>query len=75
MSQPDATENTPADLARAESLGRIAAKNGQPVTQCPFEANGSPEQRELAIRYVRAYYRAEPTRTEKDGTGWWDRYR
>lgn len=66
--------NTDSDLSRAEAFGRHAARNGQAVTACPYEANGDEDQRELATRYVRAYYEAEPTRKEHTGK-WTDSYR
>jgi hypothetical protein len=43
------------DLARAEALGRLAARGGKSVRTCPYEANGDPDQRILAARFVRAY--------------------
>jgi hypothetical protein len=45
------------DLARAEAFGRVAAKGGLSVQSCPYEANGSPNDRVLAARFVRAYLR------------------
>jgi hypothetical protein len=46
------------DIRRAESLGRIAAADGLPVNVCPYEANGDPDHRVLAVRFVRAYMKA-----------------
>lgn len=42
-------------LRRAESLGRIAARGQLGHDSCPFEANGTPEQRVLARRWMHAY--------------------
>ena len=46
---------TARDVARAEAFGRLAARTGQPVGACPYEANGGPDERVLAARFVRAY--------------------
>jgi hypothetical protein len=46
------------DLARAEAMGRIAARGRCGIESCPYEANGSPDERVLAGRFVRAYVAA-----------------
>lgn len=46
---------SPQDLSRAEAYGRLAARTGKPITVCPYEANGSPDQRVQARSFVSAY--------------------
>jgi hypothetical protein len=49
---------TPRDLARAEAFGRLAAREHLGVRSCPYEANGTPDERVMAARFVAAYVRA-----------------
>lgn len=46
---------TAASYSRAEAAGRLAARAGTGIKSCPYEANGTPEQRVLAARFVHAY--------------------
>lgn len=48
------TMPTDADFARAEALGRAAARAGQPVDSCPYP----PDARVLRMRWVLAFTRA-----------------
>lgn len=40
---------------RAARGGRLAAKAGKSPAHCPYDANGSPDQRVLAVVFVRAF--------------------
>ena len=46
---------TARDVGRAEAMGRLAAGDGLDVDACPYRADGSPDDRLLAARWVRAY--------------------
>lgn len=43
------------DIARAQALGRAAARAGLPVTSCPYPWDGSPADRVLRMRWALAY--------------------
>lgn len=45
----------------AEAFGRLAARAGKSVRECPYEANGNPRQRMLSARFVHAYFDAGGT--------------
>ena len=45
-----------ADRDRAAQLGRLAARSRR--RDCPYNANGDAEQRQLALVYVRAFIAA-----------------
>lgn len=60
---------TPAELARAEAFGRVAARGGCQVTSCPYEANGTPSERVLSARFVRAFLAHGGTITVDFGDG------
>lgn len=47
--------NTGRDLQRAEAMGRLAARDGCGYRSCPYEADGGPDERQLAARWVRAF--------------------
>lgn len=42
-------------LAIATRMGRRYAEAGRPVTECPYNPNGSPSDKVLARRFVHAY--------------------
>jgi hypothetical protein len=46
---------TAQQLEQARRFAIEAARRGRPVTACPYNANGTPEQRRLALAFVRAY--------------------
>ena len=43
------------DIRRAEAFGRLAARDGCGYQSCPYEADGGPDERQLAARWVRAF--------------------
>ncbi|MGH8877006.1 MAG: hypothetical protein ACRD0P_06670 [Stackebrandtia sp.] len=49
----------PTRLARLAAMraGGYAARHGHPLSVCPFNANGSPDERVLALAFARAYLR------------------
>lgn len=51
--RPRATQlqTTDPDIARAQALGRLAAREGRPVSTCPY----GDDQRALRMRWVLAY--------------------
>lgn len=50
---------TPAERDRAHRLGTLAGRSGSGLAgACPYEANGDPDQRGLALVFVRAYVAA-----------------
>ena len=55
---------TGAERMRAIRLGRLAAGRGSPVTACPYNANGTPAERVLALLFVREYQRHAPDPTD-----------
>jgi hypothetical protein len=56
------TAPTDYELARAERLGRATAHAGRALSMatCPFDANGTDDQRVLARRFVTAYVGERP---------------
>lgn len=58
MSTPGPTQ---VQRDRAARGGRLAAKSGKSVARCPYDANGTPHQRQLAVVFVRAYFEAGGT--------------
>ena len=48
-------------MKAADLLGRQFAKAGRPITDCPFDPNGSPEQQAKALRFVQGYLAAKPS--------------
>jgi hypothetical protein len=42
-------------MRAADLLGRKYAQAGKPITDCPFDANGTPEQRAKALRFIQGY--------------------
>ena len=53
--------NTPTDAERRRvaSAARVAADAGTPITVCPFDPNGTPRERILALTWVREYLDAQ----------------
>ncbi len=49
------TMPTVEEIARAERAGRMFARLGRPVVDCPWDANGDGSQRVLARRFVRGF--------------------
>lgn len=49
------------EIQIAEAFGRLAARNGKSVRECPYEANGYRRQRMLSARFVHAYFEAGGT--------------
>lgn len=50
---------TPAERDRAHRLGTIAGRSGRGLAgACPYEANGSPDDRVLTLVFVRAFVAA-----------------
>lgn len=49
---------TKRDIQRAEAFGRLAARNRQSIHACPYEANGTPDDRVQAAHFIRAYLKA-----------------
>jgi hypothetical protein len=56
------------DTDRAERLGSLAARANRPVTACPFDANGTLQQRVLARRFVRGYVSVAPGAVDTTST-------
>lgn len=53
---------TTSQLAIATRMGRRYAEAGKAITECPYNANGTPADKVLARRFVHAYNGvAEPT--------------
>ncbi len=52
---------TPQELSIAEAFGRLAARTKKGTRVCPYEADGTPDQRVLAARFVHAYFEAGGT--------------
>ena len=50
--------NSRRDIQRAEAFGRLAARTGLTYRSCPYEADGNPDERQLAGRFVHAYLAA-----------------
>ena len=48
-------------MKAADLLGRRYAKEGRPITDCPFDVNGTGEQRAKALRFVQGYLAAKPS--------------
>lgn len=42
-------------MRAADLLGRKYAQANRPITDCPFDANGTPEQRAKALRFIQGY--------------------
>jgi hypothetical protein len=49
------TMPTSEEIDRAEQAGRMFARAGRPVVDCPWNANGDGAQRVLARRFVRGF--------------------
>lgn len=58
--------NTTRDIQRAEAFGRLAARDGCKYDACPYEADGGPDERQLAARWMRAYMGAGGSIDEGD---------
>lgn len=52
----------------AARAGRLAARAGKPPTDCPHPVNGTPVQRALALRWLRAYNRVAGAAKTSDGS-------
>lgn len=48
-------------MKAADLLGRMYAREGRPITDCPFDPNGTPEQRAKALRFVQGYVSGNPS--------------
>lgn len=46
---------------RAAKLGKFAAQRDKPLTACPYDPAGSPQQRVAAAAWVRAWHHWHPT--------------
>jgi hypothetical protein len=44
----------------AAEIGREFARQGRPITDCPYDANGEGEERVYALRFVRGYNQIAP---------------
>lgn len=49
------------DMKAADLLGRLYAKQGRPLKDCPFDFNGSPTEIAKAVRFVRGYTSENPS--------------
>ena len=56
------------ELQMAALAGHLAATADLPITVCPYDANGDPAQRALALAFVRAYTRRLPPTPHTLGT-------
>lgn len=52
---------------RARMAGALARRDGQPVTACPHDPNGSWDDRVEARYWIRGWQRADKVLTEDDG--------
>ncbi|MEU6858835.1 hypothetical protein AB0B28_08180 [Glycomyces sp. NPDC046736] len=46
---------TDVQLDQARRVAVEAARRGRPIETCPYNANGTPDQRRLALAFVREY--------------------
>ncbi len=44
----------------AQWVGQQYARAGRPITDCPYKADGTPEQRVQAARFVQGYLDERP---------------
>ena len=49
------------EMRAADLLGRLYAKQGRPLKDCPFDLNGSPNEVAKAVRFVRGYTSERPS--------------
>lgn len=45
---------TDRDIARAQTMGRLAAKDGLPITSCPYDRTQRVERARWVLAYVKA---------------------
>lgn len=62
------TQPLPDQLAVAARMGRRSAEAGRPVTDCPYNADGTPAEKALARRWVHEFLGVrEPMSVSYDG--------
>lgn len=57
---------TDQQLNQARRIAVEAARRGRPLTACPWPANGTPDERRLALAFVRAWLAETDDATDYD---------
>lgn len=49
------------EMKAADLLGRLYAKQGRSLKDCPFDLNGPPAEVAKAVRFIRGYTSEKPS--------------